>query len=121
MRTSRKLATLGLGITVTGALFAGSATAQTVGATAAAPGSYRATAVAEALHISLLGQEIAGSKATALVDSTPVARGTATNLLVGPVAEVIAEQPGGAPTAAIDPCTGAALAALPGINRLDLT
>jgi hypothetical protein len=124
MQNFRRLTTIGLSIVVTGAMLGGTAMAQTADATAAQNGGYRASATSEALRISLFGQEITASRATALVDSSPKAKGTATQALVGPVfsGEAVAEQSSvGTVSKDTEPCTGAELEAIPGLERVDVT
>lgn len=126
MTKHRKLTSLGLSILVTGAVLGGTASAQTAeGAASAGSGGYRATANAESLRISLFGQDLIASRASALVQQSPrAAKGTAGQVLVGPlfqgdaVAETTTE---GTVTKDNEPCKIAELEDVPGVRRLDLT
>jgi hypothetical protein len=120
MRTSRRIATLGLTVLACGALVGGTAGAQ-------AASTYEASATADALTITLLGQTITTSSATAALSSAPKATASASDVLLGPVVSSGPHQVElSAPGSAEDPkagtaCTGNELTAVPGIRRLDLT
>lgn len=79
---------------ITGALVAGPAGAQ------GAPGlaSYRASADAAALHISIAGNDLTLGSAESEVDSTPSATATGAGALTALASSATAEQPGGATT-----------------------
>ena len=117
MRNSRRAVTLGLSAVAVGSLLAGTATAQT-GVTA---GSWGGTAHADSLTISLLGQTITTSGATAELRNG-LAKATATQVLTPLITNensVELTAPGSAEDKT-EPCTGDELTAVPGISRFDL-
>ncbi len=125
MRKPTRLAMLGLSVLATSAMVAGTASAQTAGASA---DSYGAQATAESLMISIAGQQLTGSKATASLDNpsaAPTANALASNLLTpaldSGVIEATADLANPSDVKAPEVCTGNEAEAIPGIARLDIT
>jgi hypothetical protein len=119
MRTSRRLATLGLSVLTAGALLAGTASAET----SADANAYGGTASADALTIKLFGQTLTTSAATAELRPA-LAKATATEALT-PLQQgsLSAETTtvGDTKTAKPAACSGSDATALPGVQRLDIT
>lgn len=123
MRTTTRIATLGLSVIVTSGLVAGSAGAET--ATAGAD-SFGARSHAEAMTISIAGTQITGSAASADLDHDPSSVATVTELLIPGVAEsgeltavADASNPAGQ-TVKPETCPLDELEAIPGVRRVDL-
>lgn len=118
MRNSRRLATIGVSIVATGALLGGTAAAQT----SAAADAYGGTASSDALTISLFGQTITTSAATAELKPL-LAKATATEVLTplqqGTVSAELTTH--GEKTEKPEACSGSQLTAIPAINRFDIT
>ena len=123
MRKTRRLALMGVAIVATGALFAGTAAAETSdsGVTADQAGG---TATASALKVNLFGTDLAGSDATAKVfgatdNPSPVAQGTVSELLTPAFTleplDATTTARGASATDAPDACLGEDLEAAPGI------
>ena len=119
MRKTQRIATLGVAVIATGALFGGTAGAQ-------ANGTASGSATAEALTIRLFGTEITTSAATAEVGAgkaQATAKQVLTPAFTSPEYSAVADAPGEADrdpdTDA--PCDLADLAQLPGIVRSDAT
>lgn len=129
MRNTRRLAMIGVAIVATGALFAGTAAAQTAnpGVTADKAGG---TATASALKVSLFGTALAGSDATAKVfgaaeNPAPNAQATVGELLTPAFAldplDATTTARGAAATDTPDKCLGDDLQAVPGIVGLKIS
>jgi hypothetical protein len=123
MRNFPRLATVGLSIIATGALLAGTASAQT----SANADAYGGTANADALTIKLFGQTITTSAAHAELHPA-LAKASATQAILPQVptplgGNVTAETTtvGDTKTAKPDACTGSELTAVPGVQRFDVT
>ena len=123
MRNTRRLAMIGIAIVATGALFAGTAGADTSnnGVTADKAGG---TATASALKVTLFGTEIAGSDAFAKVfgaaeNSGPNAQATVSELLTPAFAldplDATTTARGASASDSPDKCLGSELEAIPGI------
>ncbi|MCU1377663.1 MAG: hypothetical protein JWN29_646, partial [Acidimicrobiales bacterium] len=119
MRNSRRLVTIGLSVLATGALLAGTASAEV---TANAAG-YGGTATSEALTIKLFGQTLTTSAATAELRPA-LAKATATQALTPLQAGLVSAEMsvvGGTKTVKPEKCSGSDATAIPGVQRLDIT
>lgn len=119
MRTSRRLATIGVSIVATGALLGGTAGAQTT----ANASAYGGTASSDSLTINLFGQTITTSAASAELTSA-LAKASATQVLTPlQTGAVTAETTsvGDAQTVKPEACSGSQLTAIPAIGRADIT
>jgi hypothetical protein len=119
MRNLSRLATIGVSVIATGALFAGTAGAQ---ATAGAD-AYGGTANADALTIKLFGQTLTTSAATAELHPS-LAKASATQVLTPALTdktEAEVSKVGDNKTVKPDSCQGSQLQAVPGVQRLDVT
>lgn len=126
MRKPSRLAMVGLSVLATSAMIGGVAGAAPTATTGA--DSYGARANAESLTISIGGQQLTGSKATASLDNpatAPTSEATATMLLTPAFApdplSAAATSAKPSDVQAPESCTGNELEAIPGIFRLDIT
>jgi hypothetical protein len=123
MRKHTRLAMLGVAVIATSAMVGGTAGAQGAGTAA---DQFGARANAEALTISIGGQQLTGSNVTAELNDNPLAAATASNMLLPGVAEsgLIEAKAEGVNNAGqtIQPetCMGNELEAVPGVARLDI-
>jgi hypothetical protein len=119
MRNTRRLAAIGLSLLTTGALLAGTASAETTANATAYSGSARS----DALTIKLFGQTLTTSAATAELHPA-LAKASATQGLT-PLQQgaVSAEttKVGDIVTNKLAKCSGSDLTAVPGVQRLDIT
>lgn len=119
MRNTRRLAAIGLSLLATGALLAGTASAEPT----ANASEYSGSARSDALTIKLFGQTLTTSAATAELHPA-LAKASATQVLT-PLQQgsVTAETTkiGDTVTNKPEKCSGSDLTALPGVQRLDIT
>jgi hypothetical protein len=117
MQNTRRLAVIGLSVVAAGALLAGTASADTAGAHA-----YNGKATADALTISIGGQTITTSAATAEL-ANALAKATATQAVTPALTDARSAEaaPGATKDDAPATCTGSDLTAIPGIHRSDIT
>jgi hypothetical protein len=122
MRTTTRLATLGLSILATSALLTGPAGAATATTTA---DQYGARANAESLTISIAGTQLTGSKASADLNNDPRSAAEATEVLTPAFApdplKAVATLANPTDVKAPATCTGNELEAVPGLGRVDIT
>jgi hypothetical protein len=116
MWNTRRLGMIGLSVVATGALFAGTAAADP------AASAYEGSAKADALTISLFGQTITTSAATAQLNAA-LAKATATQTLTPGLTDTRTAEAHVGETKDDKPatCTGSQLTAVPGIHRSDIT
>ena len=124
MRNTRRLALIGLSLVATGALLAGTASAE-----GASQVQYHGSAKADALTISIAGQTLTTSAATAELNralDAALAKASSSTVFTpafnpGTVSAETSTVGGPAVTAKPQKCQGAELTQIPGINRADVT